>query len=200
MKSQNLLVLLCIFFLGSCASGYQMINPPTLNYLSTSTDKSVTLDYKYNLLPKKYAKKETRNNIKLIAVKITNNSGGDLVFGKDIKLTYGNGSEVVLMENEQVFKVLKQQTATYLLYLLLTPITLNTSSNGQQTSSVPIGYVVGPGLAGANIIIAGSANGTFKEELLKYNITGTTIKNGSTVYGLVGINSPNFEGIKVKVQ
>lgn len=200
MKSQRLLLLLIIFFLGSCASGYQMINPPALNYLSNSTDKSVTLDYKYNLLPKKYAKKETKNNIRLVAVKITNNSGRDLIFAKDIKLTYGNGSEVVLIENEQVFKTLKQQTATYLLYLLLTPVSFNTTSNGQQTSSVPIGYGLGPGLTAINMITAGTANQKFKEELLNYNINGTTIKNGTTVYGLVGINSANFEGIKIKVE
>lgn len=199
MKSQNLLLLLSIFFISSCASSYQMINPPTLNYLSNSNDKSVSLDYKYNLLPKKYAKKETKNSIKLLAVKITNNSGRDLFFAKDIKLTYGNGTEVVLIENEQVFKTLKQQTATYLLYLLLTPVTLNTNSNG-QASSTPIGYGLGPGLTAINMIVAGTANQKFKGELSEFNINGTTIKNGATVYGLVGINSVNFESIKVKVQ
>lgn len=177
-----------------------MIKPATLTYLSNSSDKSVSLDYKYNLLPKKYAKKETKNNIKLLAVKITNNSGRDLVFAKDIKLTYGNGNEVILMGNEQVFKTLKQQTALYLLYLLLTPATFNTTSNGQQTSSIPIGYGLGPGLTAINMITAGTANKNFKEELLQYNIIGITIKNGATVYGLVGINSANFESIKIKVQ
>ena len=96
MKPQKLLVLLSIFLSSGCASSYQMINPPGLTYLSNSSDKSVSLDYKYNLLPKKYAKKEVKNNIRLVAVKITNNSGRDLVFAKDIKLTYGKeiGSHV----------------------------------------------------------------------------------------------------------
>lgn len=198
MKPQNLL-LLFVFFCGSCASGYKTINPPTLNYLSNSSDKSVSMDYKYNLLPKKYAKKEFKNKIKLIAVKFTNNSGRDLIFGKDIKLVFGNGNEVVLIGADDVFAELKQQTPLYLLYLLLTPMTFNTTSNGTQTSSIPIGLVVGPGIAAGNMIAAGSANKAFKEELTKYAIAGTTIKNGATTYGLVGIGASDFESLKVKV-
>jgi len=190
---------LSIFFLCGCASGYRLINPPTLNYLSKSADKSVSLDYKYNLLPGKYAKKEIKYNIKLIAVRLTNNSGRDLVFGKDIKLAYGNGSEVVLVNDDEVFTSLKQKSGYYLFYLLLTAANLNTTSNG-QTSSIPVGYVLGPGLTAANIIIAATANGSFRDELLKYNMIGTTIKNGATVYGLVGINTTNFESIKVKLE
>lgn len=200
MRLQTPALLLCVFFLASCAASYHSINPPTLNYLSNSTDKSVSLDYKYNLLSKKYAKKETKHNIKLIAVKLTNNSGRDLVFGKDIKLAYGNGSEVVLMEEGEVFKELRQQSGYYLFYMVLSAATISTTSNGQQTSSIPVGYVLGPGLTATNMIIAGTANASFKEELLKYNIIGTTVKNGATVYGLVGINSSNYEGIKVKIE
>ena len=199
MKSQPIALLLSIFFLCGCASGYHLINPPTLNYLSKSADKSVSLDYKYNLLPGKYAKKEIKYNIKLIAVRLTNTSGRDLVFGKDIKLAYGNGSEVVLVNDDEVFTSLKQKSGYYLFYLLLTAANLNTTSNG-QTSSIPVGYVLGPGLTAANIIIAATANGSFRDELLKYNMIGTTIKNGATVYGLVGINTTNFESIKVKLE
>jgi hypothetical protein len=200
MKSLKALFLLSILFLSSCAANYNLINHPALNYLSTSNDKSVTLDYKYDLLPKKYAKKESKNSVNLLAVKISNNSGRDLVFGKDIKLTYGNGSEAILVENDQVFNKLRQQTALYLLYLLLTPAKFTTTSNNVQTSSVPVGYGLGPGLTALNMGIAASANGKFKEELSKYNIIGTTIKNGATVYGLVGISADHFEGLKVKVE
>jgi hypothetical protein len=200
MKLKPFALLLSIFFLSSCASSYDLINPPNLNYLSNSTDKSVTLDYKYNLLPKKYAKKETKNNIKLIAVKLTNNSGRDLVFGKDIKLVYGNGSAVVLIDDDQVFKALRQQSGYYLFYMILTGATLNTTSDGQQTNSIPIGYALGPGLTATNMIVATTANKSFKEELLKYNIIGVTIKNKAIVYGLVGLNSTDFESINVKVE
>jgi len=194
-----------ILILTSCASGYKIINPNTLNYLSKTSNQDVTLDYKYNLLTKKYAKKETKKGIKVIAVKLTNNTDSDLVFGKDIKLTYENDNELYIMENEKIFRSLKQNTATYLLYLLLTPLnfyTTKTNSNGfsEETSSTPIGLVIGPGLAGGNMIAAGSANKKFKTELLEFKIYGTVIKKGETKYGLIGVKSDSYDAIKVKIE
>ncbi|MBS1531114.1 MAG: hypothetical protein JSU01_12465 [Bacteroidetes bacterium] len=200
MKShKNLLFSCMVLLLTGCASGYKTINPDTLNYSSRADDKSVTLEYKYGVLTSRYARKETNNGMRLVAVKITNNSGRDLTFGKDIKLTYTNDSELPIQDDEVVYQTLKQGWAGYLLYLLLTPAKLTTSSNGAQTSSTPIGYAIGPGLAAGNIIAAGAANDNFKAELLKYNISGSLIKNGSTVYGLIGIKSDNFDAIKVMV-
>jgi hypothetical protein len=194
-----------ILLLTSCASGYKMINPATLNYMSNNDNKEIKLEYKYNLLSRKYKKKETKKGIKIVAIKITNGTENDLVLGKDIKLTYANDIELYIMDNEKVFKSLKQSTATYLLYLLLTPMNLyttKTNSNGfqEQTSSTPIGLVVGPGLAAGNMIAAGSANKKFKTELSKYKIYGTTIKKGETAYGLIGIKSDNYDALKIRVE
>ena len=193
-----------IVLLTSCASGYRTINPSTLNYLSNSTDKGVTLEYKYELLDKKYRKKEVAKGVRLIAIKLTNNSNKDLTFGKDIKLTYDDGTGVYIMENEKVFSTLKQSATSYLWYLLLTPLNLYTTENQNgfqtQTSSTPIGLVVGPGLAGGNMIAVGSANKKFEQDLLNYNINGKVIKKGETVSGLIGVRSDNAHSIKVNVK
>jgi hypothetical protein len=166
-----------------------MIAPKSINYISTNETNKVKLEYKYDLLGKKYAKKELKKGVKLVAIKITNNSEKDLMFGRDVKLTYENGTEIFVMENERVFTSLKQSIASYLLHLLLTPVNLYTSENGQQTSSTPIGLVAGPGLAGVNMITASTANQKFKTEMLEYNINGTLIKIGETKYGLIGIKA-----------
>lgn len=187
--------------LTSCASGYKMIGPKTINYISTNETDNVKLEYKYDLLDKKYAKKELKKGVKLVAIKITNNSEKEIMFGRNIKLTYGNGTEIYVMENEKVFKILKQSPASYLWYLLLTPLNFYTSSsNGEQTSSTPIGLVVGPGLVGINMIAAGSANKKFKTEMLEYNINGTLIKKGETKYGLIGIKSDSFDSLKLEIE
>ncbi|NRD19452.1 hypothetical protein HNV08_05285 [Winogradskyella eckloniae] len=198
--------LLCLSLtaLSSCASGYKPIQPESINYISSQETGNVKLEYKYDLLDKKYAKKEIKKGVKLVAVKITNNSDKDLTFGSDLKLTYSNDSTVVLLDNDNVFKTLKQQPATHLLYLLLTPVNLYTteSRNGveETTSSTPIGLILGPGLAGGNMIAASSANKKFKTEMLDYNINGTEIKQGETKFGLVGIKSNSFDTLKLKVE
>jgi hypothetical protein len=193
-----------ITLFGSCASGYKSINPSALNYMSHSNDKKVKLEYKYELLDKKYKKKELAKGVRLIAIKITNDSDKDLVFGKDIKLTHDDGSQLYIMENEKIFSSLKQNAASYLWYLLLTPMNLytNKTQNGiqTQTSSTPIGLIVGPGLAGGNMIAASTANKKFQEDLLKHNINGTIIKSGENISGLIGIRSDDFNAIKISVE
>ena len=194
---------LSVLFLNSCASGYKKIQPKTINFASRSENNSIVLEYKYDLLEKKYKKKELNNGLKLIAVKVTNNTSNDLVFGKDIRLTYENGNELNLLETNVVYNAIKQSPASYLWYLLLTPMqfqTTTTNSFGQQTSSssTPIGLVIGPGLAGGNMIAASSANKNFQNDLTENDILGKVIKTGETVYGIVGIRSDNYDTIKVK--
>lgn len=194
------LLFITIFTLTNCASGYKMIEPKSINYISTNENNNVKLEYKYDLLDKKYAKKELKKGVRLVAIKITNRSDNDLMFGRDVKLTHENGNEIFVMENEKVFMSLKQNTASYLLYLLLTPLNVYTIENGQQTSSTPVGLVVGPGLAGGNMIAASSANKKFKTELLEYNINGSLIKKGETKHGIIGIYSDSFDSLKLKIE
>lgn len=202
-------LLVCAIFLNSCASGYNKINPTALNYGSKSIENNVLLEYKYDLLEKKYRKKETKNEIKLIAVKITNNTENDLVFGKDFKLSYDNGDQVSIIETERLFKTIKQSPASYLWYLLLSPLQFNsgttTTTNGGYTTTepantFPAGLILGPGLAAGNMIAASSANKNFKNELMEFDINGKTIKKGETAYGLVGSNSNSYDAIKIMMQ
>ncbi len=200
MKIKKLFVaVIGVFLLSSCASGYRMINPRALNYVSGSSDSGVSLEYKYDLLEKKYAKNETKKGVKLVAIKITNSTGQDLIFGKDIRLSYENDNEIHILENEHIFKSVKQSAASYLFYLLLTPLNLYTTNSSGNTSSTPIGLIAGPSLTGANMIAAGSANKKFKEELLTYDLNGSLIKKGEITYGLIGIKTDNYDAIKVKL-
>ncbi|MEX6626585.1 hypothetical protein [Tenacibaculum salmonis] len=204
MKLLKIICFLLTFtLLTNCASGYKSINPASLNYLSKSIDNGVILEYKYELLNKKYKKKELAKGIKLIAIKLTNNSNKDLTFGEDLKLTYDDGTGLYIMENELIFKSLKQSVTSYLWYLLLTPLNIYTtsySSRGyQETSSTPVGLIIGPGLAAGNMIAAGSANEKFKKDLLNYNINGTIIKKGEKISGLIGVRSDSYHSIKVRV-
>ena len=205
MRLSKIIFLLSIaVLLNSCASGYKMINPEKLNYISNNTSNGVTIEYKYDLLSKKYAKKESKKGVRLVAIKIKNNTEKDLVFGKDIKLSFENGNELYLLENEKTFKSLKQSPASYLFFLLLSPVsfyTTKTNSYGgtEQTSSTPVGLVIGPGLAAGNMIAASNANKKFKKELNDYNIIGKVIKKGETSFGLISFPSDNYDAIKVTV-
>ncbi|MGB5419274.1 hypothetical protein [Algibacter sp.] len=198
------LLIVVIISLFSCASAYKNINPNSVNYLSESEAEGLKLEYKYDLLDKKYAKKEVKKGVKLVALKITNDTDRDLVIGKDFSLVYANGSDIHILDLDKTFVSLKQSPATHLLYLLLTPVNLYTTEtkNGYQetTSSTPIGLILGPGLAAGNMIAAGSANKKFKQEISDYNIYGSVIKKGETKVGLVGIKSFSHDALKLKLK
>ncbi|MAN28877.1 MULTISPECIES: hypothetical protein [Mesonia] len=192
---------LILTLLTSCASKYKLINPEKINYVSKNENKDVSLEYKYDLLHKKYAKKEENKDIKVVAVKITNNSDRDLTLGRDMKLAFDNGNDIHILESEKVFDELKQKPAFYLFYLLLTPLNLyTTNSRGETEDSVPIGLIVGPGLAAGNLLGASGANKNFKEELMHYDIYGMEIPKGQTKYGLIGIKSDSYETLVLKVE
>ena len=200
MKIANfylLIVALCIFSI-QCASGYKAINPASLNYKSPNASESVAVDYKYNLMSKKYAKKEDKKNLSIVAIQITNNTESDLIGGQNLRLVNSTGNPLNRVSNDVAYAQLKQSTPVYLLYLLLTPLRLDINT-GTSSSSTPIGYGVGPGITALNMITAGSANGKFKEELATYNFDGMTIKPGETVHCIIGINSSDSGEIQAEI-
>ena len=85
------LLFIVVLYLTGCASNYKTIQPRGINYISTNENDGISLQYRYDLLDKKYEKKEEKNGVKLVAIKITNNSDQDLIFGKDVTLEYENG-------------------------------------------------------------------------------------------------------------
>ena len=200
MKPKTLFFAFALFLTG-CAAVYKPIIPTDIYYLSKIEDKSVTLEYEYSLLPRKYAKKEIKNNIRLVALRITNHSGQDLVFGENVKLYFNNNTEITMLDKDQIYSSLRQKSEFYLFYLLLLPLQIKPDNIGNQpTKSIPIGLGIAPGLAAGNIILARSANSKFKKELNQYYLPkGAILKSNTTVYGLIGIRTKNYEGLLIKV-
>lgn len=180
----------------SCASSYKMISPENTWYQSSGINAEVDFSYKYDVLNergnKKYAKKESKKYVKVVAVKIVNRSDQSFVFGKDMKV-YSNNNSRAILEPHEIHQELKQSTPVYLLYLLLTFMQLNTGD-----SSTPIGLVVGPGITAGNMGVAASANAKFKRELESNFLNGRTIEAGETVYGLIGIIETGYNPLSLK--
>jgi len=206
MKNVFIFSILAILILASnsCASNYRTINPKIISYVSKTTSGSndILLEYKYDLLYKKYKRKETKHDLRIVAVKITNLNEKDLVLGKDLNLTYTNGANIPLLSSKEIYREIKQHSGIYLLYLLLTPMQFNTttsnSNGGNDTQSFPIGLLIGPGLAAGNMIKASSSNRQFNNDLKMYNLKDQTIKKGETTYGLIGIRSSNYDALNLK--
>lgn len=202
MRNLKLMTLVCAIMLTTaCASRYKRINPETLVYNSMHADGEVTLEYKYDVLRKKYKKQEGKKKVRVVALKITNKSSVDRVVGQDLKLVYQNGSDIPLLDNQSIYKNLKQHPATYLFYMLLTPVNAYVSSGyNASTSTIPIGLVIGPGITLGNMLTSSGANRKFRRELEAQSVMGKTVKAGQTLHGVIGINSESYDPIQIKVQ
>jgi hypothetical protein len=178
-----------LLILSGCASSYKPLRPNATYYPTTNTESGLEFSYKLGVLRengnKKYAKREDRKAIRLASVKIVNTSDRSYTVGSNLKFYSGN-SELILID-----------PAT--LYLLMTPIQFYSTNSSGQTTSTPIGVVLGPGLAIGNMVGAGGANQNFLKELNTFNLINKTIKPGETVYGIIGIRDIGYNPINIKV-
>lgn len=205
MKATKLMVVnwvLLLAIMSSCASSYHAVNPRHLYYPTEEPINGLSFSYRYNMLKengnKKYAKKEFKKDIDVVAIELTNHTSQPLSFREDIELFAGD-NYVRPMETEIAYKELNQNTPIYLLYLLLTPLRVFFTNSNGETSSFPAGLILGPGITTLNMVKAGSANRAFREELRYNHLINRTVEPGETVRGIVALSSTNHAPLRAKV-
>ena len=195
------LVLTSAILLVGCAATYKPINPPSVNYNSHDLQDGIGLSYKYDILRekgnKKYAKKENKKGIRLIAVKVTNNTDSVINIGRDA-IFYSGQNQIFPIEPMAIKNSLKQFVPGYLPYLLLTFTNLYIT-NGSTTETYPIGLLLGPGITFGNMAVAGSANTKMLNELNEYDMLNMDIQKDETVYGIIGIRDMGYSPITIKM-
>jgi hypothetical protein len=192
-----LAVVITSFF--SCASRYRSVRPESIRYNEPQVNNSLEFGYKYSILGqsgnKKYARREGKKGIDLVAIKFTNNTANSITLRDDIQIMAG-GNGVFPIDREIIKKELKQGLPIYLLYSLLV---INTSecTNGNCDVST---YPVGVGIAGFNMIVAGIANKNFADELERYDLLDRVIAPGETVYGLIGLQAMGYAPLTLRLK
>ena len=200
----------CLFFVllffMSCASSYKPINPEYLEYHNHSVNDKIEFAYHYDVLTesrnKKYAKHELKNNLSLVAVKITNHTGHDINPMTDA-LFYIDNKPAYFVDQKITEDKIKQGVPVYLLYLLFSPLTINTSGTSTdgapKSNSFPAGLIIGPALTATNMIVAGTANKHFKDEIEQYNLY-KQIHDGETLYALVAFRDIGKDEITLRLK
>ena len=195
----------CVFIglFASCASSYTLTHPTIVNYSNESVVDSVSFSYKYDILSdngnRKYARKERKEGIKVLAIKIVNNSTSTLNF-KDNSQLYSGEKPLILLDNKEVYSKLKQSVPSYIIYLILLPIHKFSVNLNGPANIFPFGYILGPLFAGSNMIIAAHANANFVYEMVKYDIAKRPISPGEIVYGIIAIDSEQNIPLTLKIK
>jgi hypothetical protein len=189
-------IIAAIFMFVGCAQTYNTIRPTRLTYNSNSNLEDIKLEYRYDVLRErgnsKYRKKEDKFNIKLVAVKITNNTDEVIMIGKNAAF-FNDKKMLFPLEAYTARNYLKQSTPPYLLYLLLTRLILTVNYD-----TYPIGLVLGPGITVGNMLTASTANKKLYQELIDYEIAYREILPNETVYGLVAFKGLDYAALTIK--
>lgn len=201
MKLSTLVIsVLVVLLLASCASSYKPINPHSLVF-DMKDNENVGFGYRYDVLTyrgnKKYAKREPKKHIRLVAVKIENRTDKPLKIGENYNI-YAGQNLVFPIDSDIVHKELKQGTLIYLLYSLiwLNKTECDEFGNCQTTAIFPIGVPITVG----NMVVAGSANKQFATELLSNSITTKVIAPGETAHAIIGIPDAQFQPLSIKLK
>lgn len=190
---RNLFFFFLLVWISGCASVYHPIEPLIVSYQAPEYTDSIGFSYRYELLRevgnRKYARKEEKAGIRVVAVQIANNSSKKIKLGENLSL-YAGEDTVQFITPHEVRKKLKQRIGFYFLYLA--PSFYNPSvTNGASEQVVPLGIIVGPGLTFLNIFIAASSNSNLEKELELYNMQNVVIEPGESAKGLVSISANN---------
>ncbi|MDD2964301.1 MAG: hypothetical protein PHQ65_04765 [Bacteroidales bacterium] len=184
---------LLLFLLAGCATFYRPIKPSEIGFPPPEINADFSYSLKFDPLLKagnpRFAKKEEKTSISVVALKITNNSERDLTVGKDI-LFYLDHREIVALEPIHAASQLALGSAGYMLYSLL----FLYIRNDNKETVIPIGVPIGLG----NLIVATNTNNKLEQELVSQNIIYKTIKPNETIYGLAAFRDIKYGKLTLK--
>ncbi len=183
-----------------CASTYKPIDPKTIEYSAESSTKHFDFWYRYEALTyrgnKKYAKKEKKYGVNVVAVEITNKTDRTLNLARDFEFSTQRGP-IYPTENETTAKRIRQGVAIYLLYALAYYSEVECVNNECETTTfIPFGL----GLAAFNMILAGSANAKIRDEFNQYSLYGKEIGPGQTVHGIICLPETGYQSLSLKLK
>lgn len=199
---KHLLFVFCVS-LFSCATKYYPINPTQITYGNKAEKSDVDFYYRYDVMAAakngRQTLKEMRNDIKIVAVKIYNNSTQQITIGENAKFYEGN-KELEVVPTAILKRRMKQGVIPYVAYLALSPIKFSyEKDNGAKTVQIFGGAIIGASLAAANMWNASKANAKLKKNLETYSVIGKNVLPGETVYGLIALQRVGYIPLQLKM-
>lgn len=196
---------MCLLTLAtSCAGSYTPIRPDRVaTYQSSAANAPVDFAYQFDALRlrgnKKYVKKEAKRGYHVAAVRVTNRTGRDLNFSRDLVLQYGD-RPITPVAGTIAAHDMKQGVAIYLLYLLLN-FNVGGTTDARTGATTGATYLpTGPFIAGGNMLGAGLANKNLRKEFETFDLTNRTIKPGETVYGILSLRETAVAPMRLELR
>ncbi|MCB0490252.1 MAG: hypothetical protein KDC99_17365 [Cyclobacteriaceae bacterium] len=191
------ILLIGVITLSSCASGYRPMLPRQMSF-SSLEGEGIKYSYRYNVLSetrnKKYANKELKHGVKLIALQVQNTTDEEVILREHARF-YTGDKQVLPLDPKQMQQQVKQPGGLYMLWSLLWLYYTKCEGFECNTIPIPIGVVIGL----LNLSTASRANKDLLSELISNNILDKRIAPGETVTGLLGISSDGSLPLEIRL-
>lgn len=182
-----------------CASTYKPIFPDDVSFSATTQDGGLKMQYKYDVLAdagnRKYAKKEDRRRVRIVAVNVQNNTGRAITLGRDAEL-YSGKMQLFPLTGPDVKQELRQVKGLYMIWSIVWVVLSKCDDGDCSTIPLPVGLVIGL----ANMGTAGKANNDLLYDFNRHNITDKTIPPGESVTGLIAVRGFSGQEIRLRLK
>lgn len=184
MRTNTLFIFIAIILISGCARPYRKINMsaiPFKEYRQENTiDYSVRQGVMYNMKNYFFARREQKNDMSLIALKIVNKS--DLPVNiNDLQFTCGAVLPVTTIKVTDYFDAIKQKPGLYWLYSAGVVVYPRPPRGSKKFIPLPFGLPV----AAANFAIAYKSNKKMLQDFQLLDLTNKVIQPHDSIQGIL---------------
>lgn len=184
MRTSTLFIFIAIILISGCARPYRKINMsaiPFKEYRQENTiDYSVRQGVLYNMKNYFFARREQKNDMSLIALKIVNKS--DLPVNiNDLQFTCGAVLPVTTIKVTDYFDAIKQKPGLYWLYSAGVVVYPRPPRGSKKFIPLPFGLPV----AAANFAIAYKSNKKMLQDIQLLDLTNKVIQPHDSIQGIL---------------
>ena len=184
MRTNTLFIFIAIILISGCARPYRKINMsaiPFKEYRQENTiDYSVRQGVLYNMKNYFFARREQKNDMSLIALKIVNKS--DLPVNiNDLQFTCGAVLPVTTIKVTDYFDAIKQKAGLYWLYSAGVVVYPRPPRGSKKFIPLPFGLPV----AAANFAIAYKSNKKMLQDFQLLDLTNKVIQPHDSIQGIL---------------
>ena len=184
MRTSTLFIFIAIILISGCARPYRKINMsaiPFKEYRQENTiDYSVRQGVMYNMKNYFFARREQKNDMSLIALKIVNKS--DLPVNiNDLQFTCGAVLPVTTIKVTDYFDAIKQKAGLYWLYSAGVVVYPRPPKGSKKFIPLPFGLPV----AAANFAIAYKSNKKMLQDFQLLDLTNKVIQPHDSIQGIL---------------
>ncbi|MBK9328312.1 MAG: hypothetical protein IPM95_03140 [Sphingobacteriales bacterium] len=200
MRTRTVILFAAIILISSCARPYRRINMSSIPFINFREQNTISYSIRqgvmYNMRNYFFARREQKQDLSLIALKIVNKSELPINI-RDLQYSCGATVPIAPVSMDEYNRAIKQKSGLYWLYSLGVVVYPKPPRESKKFIPLPFGIPV----AAANFAIAYTANKKMEKDLRQLDLSNKVIQPGDSIQGVLPFkNVANCADIFISVR